>query len=138
MMVDSERGLGRPEKALEEGRSVPRASLPVDVRVELAIAMSGARLDLGQTQEALAELEIPELDPLTAFSYSPALFDAYATVLEELGRDAEAEVWFERSERASDALDQAENPGDVDVIEVIELEEDPAVEDPADSTGSDD
>jgi len=47
-------------------------------------------------------------------------------------------VWFERSERASDALDQAENPGDVDVIEVIELEEDPAVEDPADSTGSDD
>jgi hypothetical protein len=64
-------------------------------------------------------------------------------VLEELGRDAEAEVWFERSERASDALDQAENPGDVDVIEVIELEEDPAVEDPAvedpaDSTGSDD
>jgi hypothetical protein len=124
MMVDSERGLGRPEKALEEGRSVPRASLPADVRVELAIAMSGARLDLGQTEQALTELEIPELDPKTAFAYSPALFDAYATVLEELGRNAEAEEWYERSERASDALDQAENPGDVDVIEVIELEDD--------------
>jgi hypothetical protein len=123
MMVDSERGLGRPEKALEEGRSVPRASLPVDVRVELAIAMSGARLDLGQSEQALAELEIPELDPKTAFSYSPALFDAYATVLEELGRTDEAEEWFERSERASDALDQAENPGDVDVIEVIEVDD---------------
>jgi tetratricopeptide (TPR) repeat protein len=124
MMVDSERGLGRPEKALEEGRSVPRSSLPVEVRVELAIAMSGARLDLGQNEQALAELEIPELDPKTAFSYSPALFDAYATVLEELGRNDEAEEWYERSERASDALDQVENPGDVDVIEVIELEDD--------------
>jgi hypothetical protein len=98
--------------------------LPAEVRVELAIAMSGARLDLGQTQQALAELEIPELDPATAFAYSPALFDAYATVLEELGRDDEAARWYELSERASDALDQAENPGDVDVIEVIELEDD--------------
>jgi tetratricopeptide (TPR) repeat protein len=124
MMVDSERGLGRPEKALEEGRSVPRSSLSADVRVQLAIAMSGARLDLGQTDAALAELEIPELDPKTAFSYSPALFDAYATVLEELGRNQEAEDWFERSERASDALDQAESPGDVDVIEVVEIEDD--------------
>ena len=123
MMVDSERGLGRPEKALEEGRSVPRASLPADVRVELAIAMSGARLDLGQKEAALTELEIPELDPTKAFSYSPALFDAYATVLEELGRDNEAELWFERSELASDALAQAENAGDVEVIEIIEVEE---------------
>jgi tetratricopeptide (TPR) repeat protein len=122
MMVDSERGLGRPEKALEEGRSVPRSSLPAEVRVELAIAMSGARLDLDQKEQALAELEIPELDPKTAFPYSPALFDAYATVLEELGRASEAEEWYERSERASDALEQAENPGDVDVIEVIEVE----------------
>ena len=56
----------------------------------LAIAMSGARLDLGQPELALAELEIPQLDPDRAFSYSPALFSAYAEVLEELGRDSEA------------------------------------------------
>jgi tetratricopeptide (TPR) repeat protein len=123
MMVDSERGLGRPEKALEEGRSVRRSDLSVEVRVELAIAMSGARLDLGEADAALSELEIPELDPSTAFSYSPALFDAYATVLEELGRTEEAAEWFERSERASDALEQADNPGDVDIIEVIEIDE---------------
>ena len=53
MMVDCERGLGRPEKALELGRSVPRESLPVGVQVELAIAMSGARLDLGQIQHII-------------------------------------------------------------------------------------
>jgi len=124
MMVDSERGLGRPEKALEEGRSVPRSSLPVPVQVELAIAMSGARLDLGQTAEALAELEIPQLDPNTAFAYSPALFDAYATVLEDLGRTEEAEQWYERSERAAEALELADNPDAGDVIEVVELDDD--------------
>jgi hypothetical protein len=123
MMVDSERGLGRADKALEEGRSVPRASLPVPVQVELAIAMSGARLDLGQLDAALAELQIPQLDATKAFSYSPALFDAYATVLEELGRGDEAEVWFEHSDRAAEALELAENPDAGDVIEVVEEEQ---------------
>jgi hypothetical protein len=123
MMVDSERGLGRADKALEEGRSVPRASLPVPVQVELAIAMSGARLDLGQLDAALAELQIPQLDATKAFSYSPALFDAYATVLEELGRGDEAEVWFDHSDRAAEALELAENPDAGDVIEVVEEEQ---------------
>jgi hypothetical protein len=126
MMVDSERGMGRPEKALEEGRSVPRASLPVPVQVELAIAMSGARLDLGQADAALAELTIPQLDPSKAFSYSPALFDAYATVLEELGRDAEAEEWYHRSDLAVEALELAENPDTDDIIEIIEMDDDSA------------
>jgi hypothetical protein len=116
MMVDSERGLGRPERALELGRSVPRASLAVPVQVELAIAMSGARLDLGQAESALNELEITQLDPTTAFSYSPALFGAYATVLEELGRTAEAEEWFARADVAADAL----GDDDDDMIEVVE------------------
>jgi len=128
MMVDSERGLGRPERALELGRSVPRASLPVDVQVELAIAMSGARLDLGETQRALEELELPQLNPDTAFSWSPALFDAYATVLEELGRTEEAQRWFERSTVAAAALASGDgSEDDDDAIEVVEedLEPDP-------------
>ncbi|MBN9241157.1 MAG: hypothetical protein BGO97_15700 [Micrococcales bacterium 70-64] len=131
MMVDSERGLGRPEKALELGRSVARATLPVPVQVELAIAMSGARLDLGNPEAALTELQIPQLDPSTAFSYSPGLFDAYATVLEELGRDAEAEEWYARAEVAADALDSGD--GDDDVIEVVEEELEPRVSDAGES-----
>ncbi len=118
MMVDSERGLGRPERALELGRSVPRASLPVPVQVQLAIAMSGARLDLGQAEAALVELEIPQLDATTAYPYSPDLFDAYATVLEELGRTAEAEEWFARAEVAAEALDGSDSSDDI--VEVIE------------------
>lgn len=119
MMVDSERGLGRPDKALELGRSVARASLSVPVQVELAIAMSGARLDMGNAEAALDELQIPQLDPTTAFSYSPDLFDAYATVLEELGRNEEAEQWYARAEAARDALDDDD---DDEVIEVVEEE----------------
>ena len=120
MMVDSERGLGRPDKALELGRSVKRTTLPVPVQVELAIAMSGARLDLEQVDAALVELQIPQLDPNTAFSYSPALFAAYATVLEELGRESEAEEWYERADKAADALDAADADGHT--IEIVEEE----------------
>ena len=122
MMVDSERGVGRPEKALELGRSVPRSSLPVPVQVELAIAMSGARLDLGQTDAALVELEIPQLDPTTAYSYSPALFESYGSVLEELGRDEEAEEWYTRADAAAEALERAELSDDDDTVEVVEEE----------------
>lgn len=120
LMVDSERGLGRPDRALELARSVPRGTLPVPVQVELAIAMSGARLDLDQPELALAELEIPQLDPDVAFSWSPALFSAYATVLEELGRAEEAELWLHRADVAAAALESSD--GDDDIIEVFEDE----------------
>lgn len=126
MMVDSERGVGRPEKALELGRSVPRASLPVPVQVELAIAMSGARLDLGQLDAALVELEIPQLDPTKAYSYSPALFESYGAVLEELGRTEEAEEWYSRADAAADALERAEGLDDDDVVIIEELDDESA------------
>lgn len=104
LMVDSERGIGRADRALETGRAADRSKLDTSVRVALAIAMSGARLDLGQTDLALGELEIPELDPDRAFEWSPALFWARAAVLEDLGRDEEAQFWSDRAEAASDAL----------------------------------
>ncbi len=93
LMVDSERGQGRPDKALELGRSVPKETLPAAEQVALAIAMSGARLDLGQTEAALDELSIAQLNRDVAYSYSADLFHAYAEVLEELGRSAEADAW---------------------------------------------
>ena len=122
LMVDSERGMGRADRALELGRSVPRAGLDIPVQVALAIAMSGARLDLGQREAALNELQIPQLDPERAFEWSPELFDAYATVLEELGREDEAEQWWQRSDRATIALERASVPEGDEVVEVIEEE----------------
>lgn len=120
MMVDSERGLGRPDRALELGRSVVASGLPMEVRVELAIAMSGARLDLGQGERAIVELDNLGADPGTAFSWSPALFDAYAAIMDELGRDAEAELWFERSDRARHALHHSTGADDDETVEVVE------------------
>jgi len=123
LMVDSERGVGRPDRALELGRSVDRSTLPASVQVALAIAMSGARLDLGEAEAALSELEIPQLDPKKAFSYSPELFSAYAEVLEELGREEEAVTWHERAARADAALGTAGDQPD-ETIEIIEIDED--------------
>jgi hypothetical protein len=65
-------------------------------------------------------LQIPQLDPNTAFSWSPALFDAYAAVLEDLGRDDEAEEWWQRSDRATDAIDAGNREPEDDVIEIFE------------------
>src|SRR5690606_18684888 len=120
LMVDSERGVGRPQQALELGRSVPRSELEPAVQVSLAIAMSGARLDLGQPELALTELEIPQLAPEVAYSYSPALFGAYATVLEELGREEEAAQWWARAERAATALEEAADPDGQATVEIVE------------------
>ncbi|MFJ4221726.1 hypothetical protein [Curtobacterium luteum] len=120
MMVDCERGLGRPERALELGRSVDRAALDTPVQVELAIAMSGARLDLGNAQAALGELEIPQLDPSTAYSWSPALYSAYAATLEELGRQDEADEWWARVDHATAALAEAADEDAWETVDVVE------------------
>ena len=121
LMVECERALGRPERGIETGLAAELGELNTEQRVQLAIAMSGARLDLGQTQQALFELEIPELDPSKAFSWSPELFAAYANVLEDLGRDAESAKWRERALLAESAL--SEHLGGHDQIEVIEVYE---------------
>ncbi|WP_223171308.1 hypothetical protein [Microbacterium sp. NIBRBAC000506063] len=126
LMVDSERGIGRPDRALETGRAVDRASLPVATRVALAIAMSGARLDRGELELALGELEIPELDPDRAFEWSPALFSARAAVLEDLGRAEEAAFWAERADAASDALGVATASQDELVVEDALVDEESA------------
>lgn len=125
LLVDSERGVGRPDRALEVGRAVDRSTLPVPVRVELAIAMSGARLDLGETERALTELDIPELDPDRAFEWSPALFAARAAVLEELGRTDEAALWQRRADIAAEALHDASGAADLETVVI----EDTVIED---------
>lgn len=122
LMVDSERGVGRADRALELGRSVDRSTLPNDVQVSLAIAMSGARLDLGQKDAALAELEIPQLDPNRAFSWSPDLFHAYAEVLEELGRTEQAETWRSRAERAEEAIGASNSVDEHETVDIVEEE----------------
>lgn len=120
LIVDSERGLGRPARAIEAASGVDRKKLEVGVRINLAIALSGARLDLGQTQAALQELEIKELSPNTVFEQSPLLFRSYAELLRELGKDAgEWDRWADLAEKAL-----AEVDGEViDLVEELKIPE---------------
>ena len=139
LMVDSERGQGRPDKALELGRSVPKETLPAAEQVALAIAMSGARLDLGQTEAALDELSIAQLNRDVAYSYSADLFHAYAEVLEELGRSAEADAWRQRADAAEAAFADPDEGWD-DMVEVVEeeLEVEDGGHEPSEDDGSGD
>jgi hypothetical protein len=108
LMVDSERGIGRPDRALELGRSVDRGALPIEAQVGLAIAMSGARLDQGETAAALDELERAPVDLARVHPWSPELYGAFAAVHEELGNPAEAARWETRAANAAAVLDEVD------------------------------
>ncbi|MFF2317172.1 hypothetical protein ACFVTE_12990 [Arthrobacter sp. NPDC058097] len=117
VMADCERGLGRPDRALDVVRSEEAQDLDAPGKVELAIVASGARADLGQPDAAVAELEIPQLDINRAFSYSPRLFRAYADALTAAGREAEAGKWQRQAVVAEEALGlgMAEEPDIIDL-----------------------
>jgi hypothetical protein len=117
VMADCERGLGRPDRALDVARSEEAQDLDAPGKVELAIVAAGARTDLGQADAAVAELEIPQLDINRAFSYSPRLFRAYADALAAVGREAEAEKWQNQAAVAENALGQGvdEEPDIIDL-----------------------
>ncbi|OEH58411.1 hypothetical protein A5N17_01935 [Arthrobacter sp. D2] len=104
VMADCERGLGRPDRALDMVRSPEAQDLDAPGKVELAIVASGARADLNQLDAAVAELEIPQLDINRAFSYSPRLFRAYAEALTAAGRAEEATKWERQAVVAENAL----------------------------------
>jgi hypothetical protein len=104
VMADCERGLGRPDRALDMARSDEAKDLDAPGKVELAIVAAGARTDLGQLDAAVSELEIPQLDINRAFSYSPRLFRAYADALTAAGRAAEAAKWQRQATVAENAL----------------------------------
>jgi hypothetical protein len=117
VMADCERGLGRPDRALDVVRSEEAQDLDAPGKVELAIVASGARADLGQLDAAVAELEIPQLDINRAFSYSPRLFRAYADALTAVGRETEAGKWQRQAVVAEEALGlgMAEEPDIIDL-----------------------
>ncbi|MEZ0343016.1 tetratricopeptide repeat protein [Mycobacterium sp. pV006] len=100
LIADCERGIGRPERAIELGRSPEAAALTGDDADELKIVVAGARSDLGQHQAALAVLGTPELDPARTGQTAARLFYAYADTLLALDRADEALQWFLRAAAA--------------------------------------
>lgn len=110
LIADCERGLGRPERAIELARGEEAAQLSGDAADELRIVIAGARSDLGQLDQALALLSTPQLDPSRSGSMAARLFYAYADTLLALGRNDEALQWFLHSAAAdTDGITDAED-----------------------------
>ena len=125
LMADSERGLGRPERALELARTPEARTLDQDGRIELLIVTAGARRDLGQPEAALVALQIPELETAGAAPWLARLRYAYADTLEAVGRAHEAAEWRVRA-LAADPEGQAglaEVPDDDEIV-VLDLLDD--------------
>ncbi|MEV0673937.1 tetratricopeptide repeat protein [Mycobacterium sp. NPDC050441] len=110
MIADCERGVGRPERALELARSDEAVALTGDDADELRIVTAGARSDLGQFEQALAILSSPPLDPTKVGPTAARLFYVYADTLLALGRGDEALQWFVHAEQADiDGVTDAED-----------------------------
>jgi tetratricopeptide (TPR) repeat protein len=94
LIADCERGVGRPERAIELSRTPEAAQLQGDDADELRIVVAGARSDLGQHEQALAILSTPQLDPTRTGQTAARLFYVYAETLLALGRNQDALQWF--------------------------------------------
>jgi len=97
MLADCERGLGRPQRALDIVRGVDVSSLAPEVKVELLIVAAGARADLGDLDAAVVTLRVPELTRLKPGAPRARLQYAYADLLLRAGNRQQAWEWMERA-----------------------------------------
>ncbi|WP_286953689.1 MULTISPECIES: tetratricopeptide repeat protein [Corynebacterium] len=97
VMADCERGLGRPEKAVELGRSEDASLLDRESAIELAIVVAGARLDMGQAESAVITIQRAQPSRDDRGMSACRLSYAYANALAEAGRVDEAKEWFEHT-----------------------------------------
>jgi tetratricopeptide (TPR) repeat protein len=110
LIADCERGVGRPERAIELSRSPEAAQLTGDDADEMRIVAAGARADLGHLDQAMAVLSSPSLDPTRTGDTAARLFYAYAETLLALGRNDDALQWFVHSAAADiDGVTDAED-----------------------------
>lgn len=122
VMADAERGLGRPERAIRMAQEPEVATLARDTQVELAIVVSGARLDLGQPEAALAALATPLVRGARGV-LAARVAQARATVLTAAGRHEDAAA--ELAAVPADLLDDASGPSFADSeVVVYDLAED--------------
>lgn len=123
--ADSERGLGRPDRALDVIAAARRQPLSAEDDVELSLVESGARADLGQheagrlvVEDLLERIDRPDL---VARAQS-----VRADRLDELGLHEEAEAL--RAEYPPEALSQPEAEDSLVVVDLAGEETDSADE----------
>ena len=143
MIADCERGMGRPERALDIAGSVDAAGLDVESTIELMIVVAGAYADTGDLQTALGTLEMPALRHKVDGRWQVRLWVAYADLLDRVGRREEAHRWLTLAadadaEGLTDAAERLGRPVPVLAPAVSWGDEEVAVLDSYDDTADDD
>ncbi|MFG1700159.1 hypothetical protein [Nonomuraea sp. NPDC049309] len=139
IMADCERGLGRPERAIDLIRSPEAERLDRAGRIELTIVESGARRDLGQHDAAVITLQrLPELRDPKPRPWSARLAFAYADALAEAGHREAATDWFGRAMAFDEdgETDAAERYAELTGAVIEDVEEDLDYEDDFDDAGA--
>jgi tetratricopeptide (TPR) repeat protein len=137
LMADSERALGRIDRALGVIAESARFKLDRATEVELRIVESGIRRDQGLAEAAVVVLQLPELKERRK-PWSARLFYAYADALLEAGRTEQAREWFARAAAAdtdeeTDAAERFDDLDDVMVDDLSDEDEDDWADDDADA-----
>jgi hypothetical protein len=125
LLADSERALGRLDRALELVRSDEAKRLPRASQIELRIVESGIRRDQGLADAAVLVLQVPELSDGRLRPWSARLFYAYGDALLAADRPEAAREAFSRAvvadeDQETDALARLD---ELDGITVEDLEE---------------
>ncbi|MEU4469502.1 hypothetical protein AB0G20_38420 [Streptomyces sp. NPDC024017] len=139
VMADCERGLGRPEKALDMAGAPEVHKLDKAGQVEMRLVAAGARRDLGQLDAAIVTLQSPELASNSVQPWTARLRYAYADALLAAGRESEAREWFAKAVEAdrdgsTDASDRLAELDGVEFMDALVEVEDEDGEAPTPST----
>jgi hypothetical protein len=140
VMADCERGLGRPERALTLAASPEAETLDAEARVELAMVVSGARLDMGDPDAAIAALAGLATGKVRTL-LDARVAQARADALRAAGRTDEADATEASVPPAllAQVSDGGEDEEDVVVFDLADEELDEAdadtVDDDADDAG---
>jgi len=126
LMADSERALGRLDRALDLVTSPEAKAADRETRIELRIVESGIRRDQGLLEAAVVALQGPELSGSRIRPEHARLYYAYADAQLAAGRDDEAREWFGRAASAdvNGETDAAERFEDLDDFSFDDLDDD--------------
>ncbi|WP_394435180.1 tetratricopeptide repeat protein [Streptomyces sp. SGAir0957] len=129
VMADCERGLGRPEKALDMAGAPEVQKLDKAGQVEMRLVAAGARRDMGQLDAAIVTLQSPELASNSVQPWTARLRYAYADALLAAGREGEAREWFAKAvesdkDGSTDASDRLAELDGVEFVDAFDGDED--------------
>jgi tetratricopeptide (TPR) repeat protein len=126
LMADSERALGRLDRALDIVRGPEAQAADRATQIELRIVESGIRRDQGLPEAGVVALQVPELTERRARAGQARLFYAYADALLDAEREDEAREWFGRAAAADVAgeTDAAERLDELDEVVFDDLDDD--------------